>query len=118
MRGFHAVSTPSAIPSCSIASSHPFPLQVVVMEAAVLLEASWNDVVDEVWVCIIPSTEAVQRVVDRNALTPEAAQKRIDAQLSNVERVAKADVVLSTLWEPEVTQKQCEKAWKLLIERM
>ena len=88
------------------------------MEAAVLLEASWDSVVDEVWVCVVPPSEAVQRVVDRNGLTTEAAQKRLDAQLTNEDRVAKAHVVLSTLWEPEVTQKQCEKAWSLLLNRL
>ena len=88
------------------------------MEAAVLLEASWEKSVDEVWVCVIPPSEAVRRVVDRNGLSAEAAQKRLDAQLSNEERVKKADVVLSSLWQPEVTQRQCEKAWRLLMERI
>ena len=83
-----------------------------------LLEASWDSVVDEVWVCLVPPAEAVQRVVQRNGFTTEAAQKRLDAQLSNEHRVAKAHVVLSTLWEPEVTQKQCEKAWSLLMNRL
>lgn len=88
------------------------------MEAAVLLEAAWDDVVDEVWVSIIPPAEAVRRVVDRNGLSAEQAAKRLESQLTNEDRVAKADVVLSSLWEPEVTQKQCEKAWTLLMERM
>ena len=88
------------------------------MEAAVLLEANWDNVVDEVWVSIVPPDETIKRVVDRNGLSAEAAKARLEAQLSNGERVAKANVVLSSLWEPEVTQKQCEKAWKLLLERI
>ena len=88
------------------------------MEAAVLLEAGWDDAVDEVWVSIVPSDEAIRRVVDRNGLSEEAAEKRLRAQLSNEDRVAKANVVLSSLWEPEVTQKQCEKAWSLLLKRI
>eukprot|EP00911_Craspedida_sp_UC1_P001239 UC1_evm1s934 len=41
---------------------------VCVVEAAVLLEADWTDLVDEVWVCIVPPEEAVRRVMRRDGL--------------------------------------------------
>lgn len=44
--------------------------------------------------------------MERDGTTEEAARKRIDAQLSNQVRVDKAHVILSTLWQPEETQKQ------------
>ena len=50
--------------------------------------------------------QAVKRLADRNKLTEEEALQRINSQLTNEERVIKANVVLSTLWEPEVTQRQ------------
>jgi len=90
---------------------------VVVMEAAILLEAAWDDIVDEVWVCMVPVAEAVDRIVSRNGLSTEEAERRVAAQLSNAQRVCRANVVISTLWEPELTQQQCEKAWGLLMIR-
>ena len=48
----------------------------------------------------------MKRLADRNKLTEEEALQRINSQITNEERVIKANVVLSTLWEPEVTQRQ------------
>lgn len=50
--------------------------------------------------------QAVKRVVERNKLTEEEALKRIDSQMTNEEKVARSNVILSTLWEKDVTQKQ------------
>jgi len=91
---------------------------VVVFEGAVLFEAGWDKEANEVWSCIIPKKEAVKRIIERNGLTEEAAMKRIDSQMCNEERVQKSHVVLSTLWERNFTQKQCEKAWEQLMERL
>jgi phosphopantetheine adenylyltransferase/dephospho-CoA kinase len=92
--------------------------QVCVVEAALLLEAGWDEVVDEIWVSAIPEAEAIKRMNERNGLSEEEAKKRLASQLKNKQRVSKANVVLSTLWKPEYTQKQVEKAWKGLQERM
>ncbi|MGB1598196.1 MAG: dephospho-CoA kinase, partial [Promethearchaeia archaeon] len=47
--------------------------EVCVMEAAVLLEAGWHDIVDEVWVVVVPEAEAKRRLMARNALSEEDA---------------------------------------------
>ena len=44
---------------------------VLVLDAAVLLEANWQSMVHEVWVAIVPPNEAVRRIVERNHLTQE-----------------------------------------------
>ena len=72
----------------------------------VLLQAGWNRFVDEVWVCVIPTSEASKRIQERNGRTKEEAEKRISAQMMGRDRVRQAHVVLSTLWEPSVTQTQ------------
>jgi phosphopantetheine adenylyltransferase/dephospho-CoA kinase len=92
--------------------------QVCIVEAALLLEAGWDEVVNEIWVSVIPEAEAIKRLKDRNGLSEEEAKKRLASQLKNKERVSQANVVLSTLWELEYTQKQVEKAWKGLQERI
>ncbi|XP_064648373.1 bifunctional coenzyme A synthase-like isoform X2 [Lineus longissimus] len=92
--------------------------KIVILDAAVLLEAGWQNMTNEVWVAVIPRTEAVKRIMERNKMSEEEAMKRIDSQLSNTERVSQANVVLSTLWDYDVTQKQVEKAWELLTKRV
>ena len=70
-------------------------VQVCCMEAAVLLEAGWNSWVDETWVVAVPPPVANERLCARNKMTPEDAQKRIDSQMTSLERVASAHVVLN-----------------------
>ncbi|XP_041818634.1 bifunctional coenzyme A synthase [Chelmon rostratus] len=92
--------------------------QVCVLDAAVLLEAGWIDMVHEVWVTVIPDEEAVSRITERDGVTAEDALRRLQSQWSNAKQVEHANVVLSTLWEPEVTRKQVLKAWNLLQKRI
>lgn len=93
---------------------HQKGFDVIVMEAAVLIQARWQFVCHEIWTCIIPHKEAVKRVVERNAMTEAEVESRIQAQPSNIEQVAEATVVLSTMWSHEVTLEQVQRAWNEL----
>ena len=59
---------------------------VAAVEAAVLFEAGWDALFDEVWVVSAPPGVARQRLMDRNGFSAEEAGKRIASQLSNAER--------------------------------
>ncbi|KAM6175854.1 bifunctional coenzyme A synthase isoform 1-T2 [Erethizon dorsatum] len=91
---------------------------VCVIDAAMLLEAGWQDMVHEVWTVVIPETEAVRRIVKRDGLSEAAANSRLQSQMSGQQLVDQSHVVLSTLWEPHVTQQQVEQAWDLLQKRL
>ena len=67
---------------------------LLVMDAAVLLEAGWEDLADETWVVIVDPDVAVARATKRDGLDEAAVRKRIASQLSNAERSARADVVI------------------------
>ena len=67
---------------------------IIVLEAAVLLEADWQSDVDEVWVVTVDPQVAIARATARDGVDESSVQARIDAQLSNAERVALADVVI------------------------
>ena len=69
-------------------------VKVVVIEAAVLLEAGWDSLVDEVWVTTATEESVVQRLSQRNNLSEEEIRKRINSQLKNEERVRRATVVI------------------------
>lgn len=92
--------------------------RVVVIEAAILLQAGWETHCHEIWSMIIPKDEAVKRIVERNGLTEDAARQRIDSQMSNEEIVKHSHVVFSSLWSHEYTQQQAEKAWSQLQKHL
>lgn len=87
---------------------------VVVLEAAVLIEAGWQDLVDQVWVVTVGRDVARDRLMSRNGLTPEQADARIDAQLSNEERAEHADVVIDNSGTIEELRGRVESEWETL----
>lgn len=92
--------------------------QLVVLEAAVLFEAGWEDLVDEVWVVVVDPEIAVQRLAARNGLDPEAARARIASQLSNEERIARGDVIIENNGTLEELQARIQHAWEALQQRL
>ena len=92
--------------------------KVCVLDAAVLLEAGWDSATNEVWVTFVPENEALSRILSRDGISKEQATNRIKSQIANEERVMKANVTICTLWEPEYTQHQVERAWGHLLERI
>lgn len=91
---------------------------VAVLEAAVLFEAGWEDLVDEVWVVVVEPDLAVARLGSRNGLDPEAARARIDSQLSNAERTARAGVVIENNGTLEELDARIQDAWNQLQGRL
>ncbi|XP_044760646.1 bifunctional coenzyme A synthase [Coccinella septempunctata] len=91
---------------------------VIVIDAAILLQADWQNHCHEVWTTVIPKDEAVKRLIERNNLNEEQALLRIQAQPLNSSYVEAANVVFCTLWSTEYTRQQVHRAWKLLQDRM
>ncbi len=87
---------------------------VVVLEAAVLIEAGWTPLVDEVWVVQVDPAVARERIVSRNGLTPEQADQRIAAQLSNDERAKQARLVIDNSSTLEALAERVDTAWRTL----
>ncbi|XP_058126072.1 bifunctional coenzyme A synthase [Anopheles ziemanni] len=93
--------------------------EVVVMEAAVLLHAGWQDQCHEVWSCIIPRDEAIRRLMERNQFDEKEAIRRVEAQPnSNEDLVRHADIVFCTMWSYEYSQRQAEKAWSIVQKEL
>jgi len=68
---------------------------VVVLEAAILIEANWTPLVDEVWVTTAPESAVLERLKKQRGLAEEQTLSRIRSQLSNEERLKHADVVIT-----------------------
>ena len=73
---------------------------IVVLEAAVLLEAGWDACCDEVWMCSVSEAEQRRRLMSRDDLDEATANERISAQARKQPSVSEATrrvhVVLTT----------------------
>jgi len=93
-------------------------VEVVVLEAAVLIEAEWQDLADEVWVVTVPRRVAKQRLMERNGLSAVAADQRIDSQLTDAERRKYADRLIDNSGSVDDARAQVEKEWEALYGRL
>jgi dephospho-CoA kinase len=89
-------------------------VDVVVLEAAVLIEANWTDLVDEVWVTVAPEETAVKRLQNRGGLSEQQARARIRSQLSSEERAKHADVIINTNCDLAEVRAKVERLWRRL----
>ena len=79
---------------------------VVVLDAPVLFEQGYETLVDCIIVVSTTPAEQLRRLMERNHLTREDAQKRIDAQMPIEIKQKKADVTIDSSGSIEATQKQ------------
>ena len=70
------------------------PSKTVVLAIPLLFEAKLTTMVTEIWVVSCDRQQQISRLQQRDNLTPQQAQVRIDSQLPLKEKVALADVVL------------------------
>lgn len=72
---------------------HAHPM--IVLDVALLLEDhDYKELADQVWVVTVSPVQQLARLMKRNSYTVEEAQNRINAQMSNEERIQYADVVI------------------------
>ncbi len=87
----------------------------VVLEAAVLFEAGWEDAVDEIWVAVVDVETALSRAMERDGAGEAAIRKRIDSQLSNDERRRHADIVIDNNRDEAALRIRLEAEWHRVI---
>ena len=91
------------------------PDNIVVLEAAVLFEAGWEDIGDEVWVVVVDRELAITRAITRDGFDRESVESRLDSQITNEERTSKADVVISNNDSEEELLEQLDQQWHRLM---
>ncbi|MBI4571114.1 MAG: dephospho-CoA kinase [Chloroflexi bacterium] len=87
---------------------------IAVLEAAVLIEADWVPLVDEVWLVAVSPETARWRLMERNGLSPEQAEARLRAQLPNEKRRPYAQVVIENDGTVEELRRAVDEAWSKL----
>jgi len=74
--------------------NRPTAPPVAVIEAALLFEAGLEELVDEVWVVIADPDTVVRRLMARDNIPPELAQAMLAAQMSQEEKIRRANRVI------------------------
>jgi dephospho-CoA kinase len=93
-------------------------VDVAVIEAALLFDAGWDDLADEVWVTVAPPEVVATRVSERSGLPVEQVLERVRAQMSNEERVQRSDHVIDSSGDMESTMSQARRLWDELRRRL
>lgn len=83
----------------------------IVFVVPLLFEAGMTDLVTEIWVVSCSAEQQLRRMIERDRLSREQAQARINSQLPLEEKVARADVVLDNSSTPEALLKQVDLAY-------
>ena len=87
---------------------------VLVLDAIKLFEAGIADDCDEVWVVNCNRETQIERIMARNGVDRAEAERRIDAQPPQSEKVARADLVIENDGELDATRRQVHEAWQRL----
>ena len=88
----------------------------VVVEAALLFEAGWDSLVQEVWVTDSPVEMVVNRLAQRNGMSEEEARRRISSQMSREERLERADFVIDNSKDVKSMRKAIDELWATRVK--
>ena len=86
-------------------------VKVVVVEAALLFEAGWDTLVEEVWVTDSSEDIVVGRLKERNGLSEEEAKKRINSQMGRAERIERSDFLIDNSSDMAGLESAIKELW-------
>ncbi len=87
------------------------------MDLPLLFELGYESWFDQIWLVDVTEETQLSRLMTRNALSQEEAEKRIAAQLSLQEKRNRADVLIDNNGPLELTQEQLRDTLQKLERR-
>ncbi len=90
--------------------------RVIILDAALLIELNLMDLVEEVWLIVVPEEMQLGRLVERDNISADQAQKRIDAQIPLEDKKKYADLIIDNSKDLTYLQAQIEENWERIIE--
>lgn len=90
--------------------------RVIILDAALLIELNLMDLVEEVWLIVVPEEMQLGRLVERDNISANQAQKRIDAQIPLEDKKKYADLIIDNSKDLTYLQAQIEENWERIIE--
>lgn len=98
--------------SCARETGH----RVVIYMAPLLIEAGVTDRVDEVWVVTVRPEVQLERLMLRDGISRDEAQRIIDSQMPLAEKETYGRVVIDNSGTPEETSRRLAEIWTHEIE--
>ena len=89
-------------------------VKVAVLEAAILFEANWTPLVDQVWVTRASEEKVAERLGRDKGLSPAQVRSRLASQMSVEEKAKRAQVVIDNSGPLDQVRKQVEGLWQRL----
>lgn len=90
--------------------------RLAVYMAPLLIEAGATDRVDEVWVVTVRPEVQLQRLMCRDGITREEAERIIASQMPLAEKAAHGRIVIDNSGTPEETTALLERVWNEELE--
>ena len=87
----------------------------VVLEGALLIEAGWTPLVDEVWMTAAPERDVVQRLQARNHLPEGEVTARMRTQMPASERARHAQVIIDNAGDRARLRQRVLEIWEQRI---
>ena len=89
----------------------------IVVEAAILIEANWQPLFDEIWLVRASREQVVARIESQRGLKPAETEARIRAQLSDEERAKHATLVIENNGSIEELRELLKTVWSEALKR-
>ncbi len=89
----------------------------IVIEAAILIEANWQPLFDEIWLVVASRERVIERIERDRGMKPEQTEARIKAQLSDEERRRHATLVVENNGTIDELRERVSKLWSAALER-
>ena len=92
-------------------------MRPIVIEAAILIEANWLPLFNEVWLIVAAKDRVIDRVERDRGLAREQTEARIKAQLSDDERRKHAALEITNDGTIDDLRQKVAQAWQDALER-
>lgn len=89
----------------------------IVVEAAILIEANWQPLFDEIWLVRASREQVVARIESQRGLKPAETEARIRAQLSDQDRAKHASLIIENNGSLEELRDLLETLWADALKR-
>lgn len=101
--------------NCRLRTSAAKHENAVVLDVPLLMESGIDGLCDTVWVVTTAKDVRIERVSARDGITKEEINARINAQISDRERFARADEIIDNSGDKEALYREIERLIKKYV---
>lgn len=86
--------------------------RLVILDIPLLFEAEFEHLCEEIWLVYVPASTQIERLMKRNSLSREQAEKRLASQMSIEDKKEKSDFVIDNSGSLDNTRSQLKELLK------